>query len=207
MAFCTQCGEKFGDEHKFCSSCGAPAGEKPQAEEAKPESSSQKKEPEMVSIGSTSPDATVVTAKQLGLGCLGLVVVFGLIVLVAYNGFGGGSSDSSSSNSQSVEAPAPAPAPVEVETWDNDISRDDCAVIVAQTDYLKFLYSGDSFTGTSGDLRSASDVFTQIAGSYTGSDRDWLLKMAELSDEVAQGSDARAKPLKANLGLADQFCG
>jgi len=142
--------------------------------------------------------------------CLGLVVVFGLIVAVAFNGFGGGSSDSSSSSSQSAEAPPPpppAPAPVEVETWDNDISQDDCALIEAQVDYLKFFYSGDSFTGTSGDLRSASDVFTRISGSYTGSDRDWLLKMAELSDEVAQGSDARAKPLKANLGLADQFCG
>lgn len=100
-----------------------------------------------------------------------------------------------------VAAPEPPAESVEVDTWDNDISRDDCAVILAQTDYLLFLYEGNSFAGSSGDLASASSVFTQISGSYTGSDRDWLLKMAELADA---GSST---PLKANLGLADQFCG
>lgn len=104
-------------------------------------------------------------------------------------------------------APAPAPAPVEVDSWDNDIAREDCALIVEQIRYLGSLYQGDSFSGSASDLNSAADVFTQVSSSYTGSDRDWLLKMAELSGSATQGSELPAKQLKANMGLVDQFCG
>jgi len=211
MAFCTQCGQKLGEEHKFCASCGTANFADPETPQkgttAVPSDYEDDVDAEEARL--ESPPAPVQQGVSVGGAVTFALVSIGLLIAVILGTgvFEGDSTEEESQPSVSASTPAPAPAPVEVETWDNDISQDDCAVIEAQTDYLKFLYSGDSFTGTSGDLSSASDVFTQIAGSYTGSDRDWLLKMAELSDEVAQGSDARAKPLKANLGLTDQFCG
>lgn len=203
MAFCTKCGEQFGSEDRFCASCGAPASPGPETSESAQPDSSPKKEPEMVRVGSTRPDATVITGKHLGLFIAGAVII---VLFFAWfgTGFGGLAVESPTIESQPTEAPKPTP---EEDTWDNDISRDDCAVILAQTDYILFSYEGNSYAGSSYDLTSASSVFTQIAGSYSGSDRDWLLKMAELATGVAQGNDRVVTPLKANLGLADQFCG
>jgi hypothetical protein len=56
-------------------------------------------------------------------------------------------------------------------------------------------------------MSSAAEVFEQVAAAYSGSDRDWLLKMAELSGQVPSGGSVPANQLKANLGLVNQFCG
>ena len=211
MAFCTQCGEKFGEEHQFCSSCGAPKlipSEQTPSVETEPE-----KTEEFEDVHDAVVAEVRATPEQKGVGVGGAatfaLVSLGLLfaVLLGTGGFGGSSSEGETPSSASAPPPKAAPEPIEVETWDNDISREDCALVVEQTRYLSSLYSGDSFTGSGQDLNSAADVFTRISGSYAGSDRDWLLKMAELSDRAAQGFDLPAKQLKANLGLVEQFCG
>jgi hypothetical protein len=106
---------------------------------------------------------------------------------------------------EEVTPPASPAAPANV--WDNDISRDDCALVGVQVRNLQGLYDGDVFGGGASDLSSAAEVFEQVAAAYSGSDRDWLLKMAELSGQVSGGGAVPAKQLKANLGLVDQFCG
>lgn len=215
MAFCTHCGQEFAEEHKFCASCGAPKLiPSEQAPSVNPE---PEPEPEPKEEVEDFEDAAVAEApasqEQPGISVGGAVtfalVSLGLLlaVLLWTGAFGGSASEEETQPTASTPAPKPTPEPIEVDTWDNDISREDCALIVEQTRYLSSLYNGDSFTGSGEDLNSAADVFTRISESYTGSDRDWLLKMAELSHRAAQGLDLPAKQLKANMGITDQFCG
>ncbi len=167
-------------------------------ESPKQDAPSAKKEPEIVWVGSTDPNATRITQKQLGWGCLTFVV---FIVIVVWGISNGGLRG----DEEEVTPPASPAAPANV--WDNDISRDDCALVGVQVRNLQGLYDGDVFGGGASDLSSAAEVFEQVAAAYSGSDRDWLLKMAELSGQVSGGGAVPAKQLKANLGLVDQFCG
>lgn len=63
-------------------------------------------------------------------------------------------------------------------------------------------------------LNTTAIEFEEISSTYSGSERDWLLKMSELSYSLSDFIDSGAgagelifDQLMNNYGLAEQFCG
>ena len=202
--YCGSCGGEVAGTQKFCTECGTSIPTQAATSDGAQSANPGIQQNHTQSADRKAPKAKVIDFNGNGLSCL---VVLAIVVAIYLFGFFMvvGNDDESSASSQQNQTPAAPAAPADV--WDNDITKDDCALVGVHVRNLQGLYDGDVFGGSGSDLSAAAEDFEQVAASYSGSDRDWLLKMAELSGQVSGGGALPAKQLKANLGLVDQFCG
>jgi hypothetical protein len=204
--YCGSCGAQSGSAQKFCTECGSSIPTQAATSGDADDANLVIEQRHTQTAGSNAAKAKAIDFNGNGLGCLVVVVIVVAILLFGvFRVLALGNDEESPAASQQTQAPAsPAPA---ADSWDNDITRDDCALLSVHVRNLQGLYDGDVFGGSASDLSAAAEDFEQVAAAYSGSDRDWLLKMAELSGQVSGGGEVPAKQLKANLGLFDQFCG
>ncbi len=112
--------------------------------------------------------------------------------------------------------PAAQEVAAEVDERPSDLSAMDCLVIEGHISAVEYTFSqGEAnpqeivlILGT-----TATD-FEGISSTYVGSERDWLLKMSELSDSLSEyvlsgtgNGDLIFDQLINNYGLVEQFCG
>lgn len=134
------------------------------------------------------------------------IISSALLVCVALVGCTSGSSPE----------PAAPPATPQVVERASDISSSDCTDIKGNVSAVEFTFR----EGTASPaqiiliLNTTGADFQQISSSYEGSERDWLLKMAELSESLAEFVNSGAgdggllfDQLSNNYGLVEQFCG
>lgn len=112
--------------------------------------------------------------------------------------------------------PEPLEAPEVVVERTSDLTAMDCLDIDGTVMAVEYTFSqGES---TPGEVMLILDYtateLTDIASGYAGSERDWLLKMAELSQGLSDFVDTGAgdgellfDQLSNNFGLVEQFCG
>jgi hypothetical protein len=211
VRYCGGCGAESPAEQNFCSRCGASLRLQQEKESPKQDALSAKKDPEMVWVGSTDPNATRITQKQLGWGCLTFVVFIAIIVsgvLPKFSDFRGDDEDESREDTSQETA--------QVQERPSDLSATECLTVEGNVMAVEYNFSQGEATPSHVVmvLETTATDFEEIASLHSGSERDWLLKMAELSNSLgdfiesgAGDGDLIFDQLMNNYALVKQFCG
>ena len=210
--FCGSCGSPVSGEGRFCMACGAALASN--AETSSGEKASN--EP----VNSSNSVSQVAKEKPKKSNPVGLFIAWtGVAVLaspVLFFAFWMLSSALGGAEEEEEARPDTSQAAPQAQERPSDLSAMDCLSIEGNVMAVEFNFSqGESSPAEIVLVLDTTAIeFEEIASTYSGSERDWLLKMSELSvslaDYVESGTgdgELIFDQLVNNYGLVEQFCG
>lgn len=210
--FCASCGSPVSGEGRFCRECGAAlgsGGEISPTENKSEDSRLSDNSGEQASEGKPKKSNPV----GLFIAWTGVAVLASPVLFFAFwmlsSALGGAEEEEEARPATSQAAPPAQERP-------SDLSAMECLTVEGNVMAVEYNFRQGEATPSHVVLvlETTAIDFEEIASSHSGSERDWLLKMSELSVSLADFIESGTgdgelvfDQLMNNYGLVEQFCG